>query len=110
MRMIRFKQDIENEDGLVWQKGNIYKILSEDEEQIILESDAIDDEIYSIQRTDLNTYCLMYVCNGKINVNCKYCKYLICHAEKEICGNAERGNPDEQGLLQGATSDYSEAV
>ena len=95
MRMIRFKQDIPNEDGLVWQKGNIYKILSEDEEQITLESDAIDDEVYSIQRSDLNTYCFMYICNGKINDNCKYCKYLNNYTQENTCGNTERSNPNE---------------
>ena len=95
MRMIRFKQNIPNENGLVWQRGNIYKILSEDEEQIILESDAIDDEIYSIQRSDLNTYCFIYVCNGVINDNCKYCKYLNNYTNKEICENTERSNPNE---------------
>jgi hypothetical protein len=110
MRMVRFKQDIPNEDGLVWQKGNIYKILSEDEEQIILESDAIDDEIYSIQRSDLNSYCFLYVCNGRINANCKYCKYYSCYNDKEICYNKERSNPNEQGLLQGTASDYPETV
>lgn len=107
MRMIRFKQDIPNDDGLVWQKGNIYKILSEDDEQIILESDAIDDEVYSIQRSDLNTYCFLYVCNGATNANCKYCKY---YSNNKICDNTERSNPNEQGLLQGTASDYFEAV
>lgn len=110
MKMIRFKEDIPNEDGLVWQRGNIYKILSEDEEQIVLESDAIDNETYSIQRSDLNTYCFVYICNGVVNVNCKYCKYLNNYTQKETCGNTERSNPNEQGLLQGATSDYSETV
>lgn len=110
MRMIRFKQDISNDDGLVWQKGNIYKILSEDDEQIILESDAIDSEVYSIQRSDLNTYCILYACNGTINKNCKYCKYYSDYNNKEVCDNIERSNPNEQGLLQGTASDYSETV
>lgn len=110
MKMIRFKQDIPNDDGLVWQRGNIYKILSEDDEQIILESDAIDDETYSIQRSDLNTYCFIYICNGKTNDNCKYCKYYNNYNNREICDNAERSSPDEQGLLQGTASDYSETV
>ena len=99
MKMIRFKQDIPNEDGLVWQRGNIYKILSEDDEQIVLESDAIDDEVYSVQRSDLNMYCFVYVCNGNINDNCKYCKYLNNYAGEQFCGNTERSNPNEQGLL-----------
>ncbi len=110
MRMIRFKQDIPNDDGLVWQKGNIYKILSEDEDQIVLESDAIDNEVYSIRRSDLNTYCILYICNGRVNANCKYCKYLYDYEHIEICGNTERGNPNEQGLLQGTASDYTETV
>lgn len=95
MRMIRFKQNIPDENGLVWQRGNIYQILSEDEEQITLESDAIDDETYSIQRSDLNKYCFVYVCNGVINENCKYCKHLINYTDKEICENIERSNPNE---------------
>lgn len=95
MRMIRFKQDIPNEDGLVWQKGNIYKILSEDDEQITLESDAIDDETYSIQRSDLNTYCFLYVCNGRINDNCKYCKYSSNYKQKEFCEIYKRSESDE---------------
>jgi hypothetical protein len=110
MRMIRFKQDIPNNDGLVWRRGNIYKILSEDDEQIILESDAIDDEVYSIQRSDLNTYYVLYACSGIINTNCKYCKYYSDYNNKEICDNVERSNPNEQGLLQGTASDYSETV
>ena len=110
MRMIRFKQDIPNGDELVWQKGNIYKILSEDDEQIVLESDTIDDEVYSIQRSDLNTYCFVYVCNGIVNINCKYCKYYSNYNNKEICDNVERSNPNEQGLLQGTASDYPETV
>ena len=36
MKMIRFKEDIPNEDGLVWQRGNIYKILSEDEVNLVI--------------------------------------------------------------------------
>ena len=99
MKMIRFKKDIPGEYGLVWQRGNIYKILSEDDEQIIIESDAVDDEVYSIQRSDLNTDCFLYVCNGIINANCKYCKYLSNYTNKEICENKERSNPNEQGLL-----------
>ena len=95
MRMMRFKEDIPNDDGLVWQKGNIYKILSEDDEQIILESDAIDNEVYAVQRSDLNTYCFIYICNGKVNNNCKYCKYLRCYAQQEFCDNTERSNPNE---------------
>lgn len=87
MKMIRFKQDIPNEDGLVWQRGNIYKILSEDEEQIVLESDAIDDIKYSIQRSDLNTYCFFYVCNGTVNDNCEYCRYLCKYNNKIFCEN-----------------------
>lgn len=110
MRMVRFKQDIPNEDELIWQKGNIYKILSEDEEQIILESDAIDNEVYSIQRSDLNTYCFVYICSGRINNNCKYCKYLNNYTKNKTCGNTERSNPNGQGLLQGTASDYSETV
>ena len=110
MRMIRFKEDVPNEDGLVWQKGNIYKILSEDDGQIILETDAIDNETYSIQHSDLNTYCILYVCNGRINDNCRYCKYYNNYAQQGICENIERGNPNEQGLLQGSTSDYTETV
>jgi hypothetical protein len=110
MRMIRFKQDIPNEDGLVWQKGNIYKILSEDDEQITLESDAIDNEVYSIQRSDLDIICFIYICNGRINDNCRYCKYLNNYTQKETCGNTERSNPNEQGLLQGTASDYSETI
>jgi hypothetical protein len=107
MRMIRFKQDIPGDNDIVWRKGNIYKILSEDDEQIILESDAIDDEVYSIQRSDLNTYCFLYACSGIVNANCKYCKY---YSNNKICDNTERSNPNEQGLLQGAASDYFEAV
>ena len=99
MKMIRFKMDIPNEDGLVWQRGNIYKILSEDDEQITLESDAIDNETYSIQRSDLNTYCFIYICNGNINDNCQYCKYLNNYSQVSTCGNTERSNPNEQGLL-----------
>lgn len=95
MRMIRFKQDIPNEDGLVWRKGNIYKILSEDDEQITLESDAIDDEVYSVQRSDLNVYYLFYVCNGTINDNCRYCKYLREHNNEIICENLKRSESNE---------------
>lgn len=95
MKMIRFKQDIPDGDGLIWQKGNIYKILSEDEEQIVIESDAIDNEIYSINRSDLNTYCFVYICNGTVNANCKYCKYLSNYNNKENCENFKRSDPDE---------------
>jgi biotin synthase-like enzyme len=91
-------------------KGNIYKIISEDDNQIILESDAIDDEIYSVQRSDLNIDCFIYICNGRINENCKYCKYLNVYSQNHFCGNVERSNPNEQGLLQGFTSDYSETI
>ena len=93
--MIRFKQDILNEDEVVWQKGNIYKILSEGDEQIMLESDSIQDDVYSIQRSDLNTYCFIYICNGEVNHNCKYCRYLNNYSQKEFCGNIERSNPNE---------------
>ena len=110
MRMIRFKEDVPNEDGLVWQKGNIYKILSEDDEQIVLESDAIDNEVYSIQRSDLNQYCFLYICSGRINDNCNYCKYLKSYTKQNSCGNTERGNPNDEGLLQGTTPDYSKTV
>jgi hypothetical protein len=110
MRMIRFKQDIPGDNDIVWRKGNIYKILSEDDEQIILESDAIDDEVYSIQRSDLNSYCFIYACNGIINKNCEYCRYFSNYNGKEICDIKERSNPYESGLLQGTASDYSETV
>ena len=95
MKMIRLKQDIPNEEGLVWQKGNIYKILSEDEDQIVVESDAIDNEVYSVQRSDLNTYYLLYICNGVINSNCKYCKYLSEYNNKKICENVKRSESNE---------------
>lgn len=96
MKMIRFKLDIPNDDGLVWQRGNIYKVLSEDEEQIIVETDAIDGETYSIYRSDLNTYCFVYICHGTINTNCKYCKYLSNYDGQERCENAERSNPNDE--------------
>lgn len=110
--MIRFKQNIPGDYGLVWQRGNIYKILSEDEEQIILESDAVDDEVYSIQRSDLNSFCLLYICNGNINANCEYCKYLNKYNNEVFCGNLKRSESDEyeQGLLQGIASDNFEAI
>ena len=110
MKMIRFKEDVPDENGLVWQKGNIYKVLYEDDEHIMLESDAINDDTYSIPKSDLNVYCFVYVCNNRINENCKYCKYLNEYSQRKFCGNVERGNPDGQGLLQRASSDYIEAI
>lgn len=95
MKMIRFKQDISDDNGLIWQRGNIYKILSEDEDQITIESDAIDNEVYSIIRSDLNTYCFVYICNGTVNKNCKYCKYLSNYNHQEKCENLKRSDPDE---------------
>ena len=82
MKMIRFKEDIIDDGEVIWQKGNIYKIINEEEDQLTLESDSIKNEVYSIQKSDLNTYCFVYVCNGNINANCCYCKYL-CENEKE---------------------------
>ena len=110
MKMIRFKEDVPGDQGLVWRKGNIYKVLSEDDEQIIIESDAIDNEVYSIQRSDLNTYCLVYVCNGDINMNCQYCKYLCKYNNGEICENFKRSESSEPGLLQGFIPNYSPTV
>ena len=110
MKMIRFKEDIPGEYGLVWQKGNIYKILSEGDEQIVIESDAVDNETYTVNRSDLGTYCFAYVCNGIINANCKYCRYLCTYNGDDFCENVRRSDSGEQGLLQGSASDYSETV
>lgn len=82
MKMIRFKEDITDQDEVIWQKGNIYRIINEEDDQITLESDSIKNEIYSIQKSDLNSYCFAYICNGIININCYYCKYM-CENEKE---------------------------
>ena len=83
--MVRFKQDICDEDEVIWQKGNIYRIIDEEEDQVIVEHDSIKQETYSIQKTDLGTYCLIYICHGEINKNCKYCKYLGDDKKENFC-------------------------
>lgn len=95
MKMIRFKTDITNNDGIVWKRGNLYRVLSEEEEQITLESDAIDNEVYSIQRADLNTYCCVYICDGNININCNYCKFLQTNKQEKFCEQVKRSESDE---------------
>ena len=90
MRMIRFKEDICDQDEVIWQKGNIYKILNEVDDQITLESDSCSTEVFTIQKSDLNSYCFIYICNGNINANCRYCKYLYEKEKEKFCENFEK--------------------
>lgn len=85
MRMVRFKSNIIDGQELIWQKGNIYQILYENQEAIWLNHDAINNESYAIAKSDLNSYCFIYNCNGNINVNCQYCKALSYNGEQQYC-------------------------
>ena len=86
MQLIRFREDIAEEDGsLIWCKGNIYKILYETEDTIWLENDSLDNGSYGVAKSDLNSYCFIYNCNGNINANCQYCKYLSYDRNKQYC-------------------------
>ena len=86
MQLIRFREDIAEDNGeLIWQKGNIYKISYETEDTTWLENDSLDNGSYRISKSDLNSYCFIYNCNGNINSNCQYCKYLFYNKGEKYC-------------------------
>lgn len=84
--MIRFKEDIIDGENLIWQKGNIYQILFEDQDTIWLDTDSLDGQSYAISKSSLNSCCFLYNCNGNININCQYCKQLLYNDDMQYCG------------------------
>ena len=86
MRFVIFKKDIFDNEKIVWRKNYLYKILSETEDQIILDSDCFDDEKRGVNICDLSSLFTIYKCSDEINYNCQYCKWLFGNEDNQYCG------------------------